>query len=53
MKHCPGCLSRTGVYRLIWAADGRCSCCGEVPAVQLTPREIRLCIRGREAGVPR
>ncbi len=41
--HCPECLSRDGVFRLT-SPGIPCSRCERVPEIQLTPREIRLCL---------
>jgi hypothetical protein len=45
LPHCEECLSRRGMLTLVWATS--CERCGHVPVVQLSPREIRLCLGGQ------
>lgn len=41
---CPDCVSRDAVCIVVF--DGECCRrCGAAPAVRLTPREIRTCLR--------
>lgn len=49
LKHCPECLSRDLVFVLVWPDEAKCGRRGREPGEQLSPREVRACIRSRAA----
>lgn len=49
LQHCPDCLSRDAVYILVWPNEIECRRCKRVPECQLSPPEIRECLKEKWA----
>jgi len=51
VKHCPTCLSKDGLFVIVWPDDSVCRVCKSHPGdvtEQLTPHEIRICLKKEE-----